>query len=1035
MKKRVRYTELIVIIVLAAVMIFAGCTDKKNVSGNPLEMPTAKLVEYTEYTGVNGKTITAAAQSANTVNGYYYDIFQTKYVVENMNSVLVYNLAGHDGHNMVESLSNKNGGVYIENTMETYAVSSDGTVYYSGKTDGRANLYDQGYYYYNLHVLDQSFIPDNPSYDNEFKVDIGKPSATVMTTEPKLQSDGSYMYSVTDPTDPYLCYRFTNPIKTKDYDNVILTIKSNSTTRANIYYIAGSQEDYNAAQNVGFSIVNDGEFHTYTVNLSAGADYTGTLKGIRIDAGDSTNEKIYIKDFSVVRLSGSYPQVKIDRCYNVYPDKINEYVRLVATEKTNSVSEFGTITKIDASTVAAVIVKDAAGTHDSIDGIDWNSAEYAGFDIKDAGIFGYILANDETSGTMTITLEDGKYVITQRRTVGVKELSKSGESFMPRRIYTDENHNFDDFLFEAECERHPLTDIRVDTEKPKAYRFAGYDVLTGAYTFNIKGLSGGFDEGYLKPYDEHSITFTVKGDNADRKIYVRGDVSPDGCLECAVVLDESKMLLPIKVECCKNFARDGEELFYTYNDGLSYGLSIFPLVCEAGKDTTVTLADLYECWGNYRLKQISSIRFHTAYYHLSLGVTETNCINFYHVSRLPDHRGLSAKYWKDEMIDLTDASGVKTGKTASYDSQPQHMNVGDHRFLSYIPSGEDSGMLSRNVGNTNVSDSGPTLADITLNYLSYDGLVYQTYRHVEMPQTDENRAYYEIDYEVLGDFTVDNFRDDVTLYSVGVDRLKFGYLDENNQPQITDASKDGKVSYYRLGSDSPYFDYFVKPDSNPDLYDDSDVYSNTSVIILSGDIVIGGKKWNGNFMAVEGNNKTRLTLDISGKVTFKKGDHIKLLVIFMPWGSYESENDNNVRNVRINTALHPMTITVSNGTKGDDAIVPTAISANKTDCEFTLSGGYDNTKEDKSYAIKGETMYKTYYTREYNITVKVQGFEKLGVPVIYENVGGSWERYNIASELGYDGYNAEYEPDGTFTYSFVVTMSEAKDRTFRVEVK
>lgn len=1038
MKNHGKIAQITAMAALTALIILAGCGPKKPqqsggaTDGQPDAVPTPQKIEYVEYKGENGKTITAAAESANTVNGYYFDKGQTKYVLENMNSVLVYNLgAGADKH-MVESIRNRNGGTYLTDSMETYAIGTDGVYYSSAETAGRANLYDQGYYYYNLHVLDQAFLPLNPIFEREYKVDIGNPSGVNMATIPEVQSDGTFKFEVLDARDPYLCYKLPTPLSTDEYDTVRITLKVNDATRGNIFFIAGAENDFNAEQMLSFSLINDGEFHTYTISLASGIRYKGMLKGVRLDAGDVAGEEIYIKDFTVVKLSGSYPKVKIDRCYNVYPDKINEYIRIVTTEKVHTVSEFGTITKIDENTVAKLIVKDAGGTHDSIDGVDWNTAEYAGFDIKDAGIFGYILANDPASGTMTVTKEDGKYVIKQRRTVEENESLKKGEAFMPRRIYTDENHSFDAFLYEAECERNPLEGITVNTDKPKVYRFEGYDVLTGAYTFQLKGLVSGFDEAYKKPYLEHKINFTVKGDEKDRKIYVRGTVQPDGCLECAVLLDEHDNLLPVQVEVCKNFAHDGEELFYTYNDSVSYGLSIFPLVCEAQKDTTVTLADLYECWGNYRLKQISSIRFHTAYYHMSLGVTETNCINFYMASRLPDHRGLSARYWTDEMLDQLDSKGNKTGKKTLFNSQPQHMNVGGHYFFSYIPSGEKTEMLSRNIGATQLSDGGPTLGDITLKYLSYDGLVYQTYRHVEMPQTDENRAYYEIDCEFLGDVKVDDFKNDVNLYSCTVERLQFGYLDENNQPQITAACKEEKPKYYRLGSESPYFDYFERPDDDPDLYTEKDVYSNTSAIILSKDIFIGGKQWEGSFLAVEGGNRVRLTLDIDGEFTFKKGDHIKLLIILMPWGNYDSVNDNNVRNVRINTALHPMTINVANGTKGDDVIVPTAISSDKKTAEFTLSGGYDNTKEDKSYAIEGETSYKTYYTREYNITVKVKGFEKLGKPVVTELVNGSWVSYKLESELGYDGYTVTYEPDGTFAYTFVVTMSEGKDRTFKV---
>ncbi|MBO7658753.1 MAG: hypothetical protein J6T65_05500, partial [Clostridia bacterium] len=209
---------------------------------------------------------------------------------------------------------------------------------------------------------------------------------------------------------------------------------------------------------------------------------------------------------------------------------------------------------------------------------------------------------------------------------------------------------------------------------------------------------------------------------------------------------------------------------------------------------------------------------------------------------------------------------------------------------------------------------------------------------------------------------------------------------------------------------------------------------NVSCLIGNYDITVGGKQYTKGFVVRQGNRSASLTLDLDGKVTFKKGDHIKILLILMPWGDFFSEDDANVRMVRINTLQNPIKVEAASGKVAGDRVVPTVASANGESAEFTLSGGYANVRDLPGYATAEYTKYKTTWERDYNITVKVTGIKELGVPAIYEKSGDSWERYVIASSLGYDGYTVEYASDGTFTYTFVVTMTEAQARTFKLEV-
>ena len=79
--------------------------------------------------------------------------------------------------------------------------------------------------------------------------------------------------------------------------------------------------------------------------------------------------------------------------------------------------------------------------------------------------------------------------------------------------------------------------------------------------------------------------------------------------------------------------------------------------------------------------------------------------------------------------------------------QPQHTYAGEHDWLRYVDS-EGNEIRWENVQNT-IDSYGPTYADVKMDYLSADGKIKVSYTHMEMPQLDENRTYYVMEYEVL----------------------------------------------------------------------------------------------------------------------------------------------------------------------------------------------------------------------------------------------------------------------------------------------
>ena len=775
---------------------------------------------------------------------------------------------------------------------------------------------------------------------------------------------------------------------TSVFNALEITMSTTNSSSGTVYLAAGSHSGIDGSQHVGFSINPDGEYHTYYVPFSSVEDYTGYITRIRLDIGSKVGEEIRISSLKMVSLAAAAPAVKLDKTYHLYSDKVNEIVRLVASKDVSDLASFGSITEIPADTVAKLVIKDKKGTHDSLDGVDMATVEYVAFDIKGVGVFGYILLPDESSGKLTVALADGVYTLTQEYTLPegyVVEHLKAVRS--GHRLYTDLSHSFDGFLKAAEEERHPLTEV-TSTATSRGSEYVGYDAFRGAYYFDVRGFAG-FQAAYDNPYLRYYVSPSFNGVAEDRAVYIISHTT-SGNLESAAVLSHDGLMLPIDLEVCKNFGGEHEEPFYDDGD-TTYGEVIFPMVIEAGKKTEIHVINLYQNWGDFPLKQISSIQFIAPYYHLSVGTTETNCIAPYYVYgkdhwTLPDFRAMSAPLWA---------------------TQPQHTSIGRLYFLEYTTAdGKD--YASESITNK-ITAYGPTYCDIDMYYLSDDGKISAYYRHMEMPHTDENRTYYELVLEVMDDISIKDFKNDFAFFSFDGRNpyfKKLGYLNDKNECVVTNASSSATPTYYTLGDKSPYISYFDGPETT-DLID----YVNFALVVKDYSFTVGGKAYDGNLVLrdvkAENLNRMSLTLDL-GEITLKKGDKFTINMILLPWGDPSAENDQNVRNVRQDACLDPYKVEASVGSVIEDVYLPRVMSEGGK-AEFTLSGGTNN------------------------CVVRVYGFDKLTVPTVEEKVDGKWVSYKLRSDTyAYDGYTVHYDGDGTYSYSFVVNMDGGKARTFRI---
>jgi len=709
----------------------------------------------------------------------------------------------------------------------------------------------------------------------------------------------------------------------------------------------------------------------------------------------------HVRDLEFASLLNSTP-FKVDKAYHVYADRMYAELRILASEATRELAAFGSIIKIPADTVASLQIRDANGTYNDLTGFDPSKVCYAAFDIRGVGVAGFIVPADDSTGSLTVTLEGACYVVRQTANytpgAGINKYDETGgydlnDVRFGFRLYTDETHDFTGVDQAATLERNPLTGITVENGNAHA-AYIGYEALRGSYKMVMDGT--GFQYAYDNPDYRFSVPVSVTCDSSGRDIYFRSN-GRNGCLEAAALLDDMGTLAAMDVQVCKNFQGDGGEEFYSAKDYM-YGDSIFPLSLQANETLRFTLLNIYQDWGKYPIKQLSSIEFFVSYYHLSTGTTESNCIAPYFVYQkdgwtLPDHRGRSGTMWS---------------------GQPQFNSVGRLHFMKYRGDIFGKETLSEYAG-TDIKSAGLAYADIETSYVSDCGSYRYTLRHTEFPQTDENRTYYTVDVTFYRDITFKNFKRDFDLFAFDGRFVAFdkaGWLSENNAPATAGADLTRqKANYHILGSDCPYFGYFDIRDEDRGQIDRG-FGSNFALLVKNSKIVKHGEEYSTNFVfrdSAKGNlNYGALTLN-EQRITFQAGDTITLDLVLLPWGTGREETDTAVQSVREDSAIKPVTITAETGTVENDRTVPTVLAKNNM-AVFTLTGGRNNN------------------------AVRINGFTKLACPTVELYSGGEWTKVDLASVHGYDGYTVFYDKmTGYYDFSFVYTADNpGAVYTFRV---
>lgn len=718
----------------------------------------------------------------------------------------------------------------------------------------------------------------------------------------------------------------------------------------------------------------------------------------------------------------------LDKTYHVYSDRMYQVYRLINSNSSavSTIKQVTFQTMIPKSSVTKFEIRngDTITTSYSSNALGSTEFRYAAFDIEGVGVLAFI--NTSADCSFWLMQDNDNYYFRQVKKVGT--LEAGGEVSFGTRVYTDTTHDFSGMRAADEIERNPLTadDITVTGHSTSldGTGFVGYDKLKGHYVMNIAG--SGFADAYGEPDKKYIDNIKVVAKD-DRDVFFM--VHSTCPLEGAALTDKNDLLIPMGLEVMKNFDHEVEEPIYDPADKM-YGDTLFPVKLAKGKTLEFSLVNVYQNWGKYPLKQISSISYYVSYYHMSTGVTETNCLAPYYSTYLnkddvgswilPDFRGMS-----------------NDGQTYEEDGSEKHSDIQNNSVgaLNGVSNGSSLSSSDADLGiyrGSDIHSSGLTYADMNYSYTSKNGSYDVVYRHVEMPQTDEGRTYYTVEISFkkstslkYADFSIFSFDARVN----GDYYKNAAYIDANGNKQVVSidstklqstsnfSSKKWNPTLYKLNKGSSYFTYYNM------VRDGIHESGNFALIVKDYAITVNGQASDIGLAFYNDRIKrnsaysNRGSLTIAENTTFAAGDKITVNVILLPYGKGSGESDiSSVEKVYKDSATEALKATATKGAVVEDDFIATVRAASYGVAEFTLSGG----------AIKNS---------EVNYAIRVKGLKKLGkLKVEKKNASGEWETVELASTDGFDGYSVIYEKDGTLEYSFIVTKTES-DVTYRVSVE
>ena len=328
--------------------------DSEDVTKRPYD----ETVEI-DYVGSDADIVELGSILSNKVQSYYDDGDKSLFIMENADTVIKYNM---NDELYVRSVTDKSGNVYVENTMDVFVQMKDGNKYYASNSliSPSMNIYRLGYYYYENRIENQLFVGSDSGADGKNIKHYDMKQLVNIEQTALDKKTGIAYYRITAKRDPQL-YLPGISFEADKYSYLEVTMKANNGVRENLelYIWAGNYEHYSSEQRITYDITVDGEFHTYIIPLSAVPDYTGKVKGIRLDVNGAEGSTFEIQSIRAISMGEGTPQdLSLQRSFLTYSDKVHHIAQISASRETKNIALVGVETKIPVDKIKGMVIKD-----------------------------------------------------------------------------------------------------------------------------------------------------------------------------------------------------------------------------------------------------------------------------------------------------------------------------------------------------------------------------------------------------------------------------------------------------------------------------------------------------------------------------------------------------------------------------------------------------------------------------------------------------------------------------------------------------
>jgi hypothetical protein len=127
-------------------------------------------------------------------------------------------------------------------------------------------------------------------YAWEFETDADSEGWLAWSQLETLQVNKGLLSTRSTGSDPYMGSPDALSIDAATLSLIEFRMKVSAGTLGELFFITDSDEVYDGNKSLPFSVIADGQFHTYTLDMSVVSQWQGTIRQLRLDPTDTSAE-------------------------------------------------------------------------------------------------------------------------------------------------------------------------------------------------------------------------------------------------------------------------------------------------------------------------------------------------------------------------------------------------------------------------------------------------------------------------------------------------------------------------------------------------------------------------------------------------------------------------------------------------------------------------------------------------------------------------------------------------------------------------